>query len=65
MRTDYRVMWWTGGSLPWVEGGGPWTEEARRRYIDGGYDGLFYQFERPVTQSDLGFLAELPRVNAT
>jgi hypothetical protein len=62
MRTDYRVMWWTGGSLPWVEGGGPWTEEARRRYTDGGYDGLFYQFERPVTQSDLGFLTELPSV---
>jgi hypothetical protein len=60
MRQDYRVMTWKSYDTAWAQGDGKWSDAARQRYTDGGYDGVFYQFRLPVRHADLAFLHELP-----
>jgi len=51
--TEFRTLQWSGSF------DGPWSAEARARYLDGGYDGLSVSAGQEWMQNDLGFLREL------
>jgi hypothetical protein len=51
---DYRTLHWT----PDMDG--PWSDDAARRYVEGGYEGVNYQIPRGVKHASLDFLLPLP-----
>jgi hypothetical protein len=44
---------------PFADGIGDWSDDARLRFEDGRYDGVFYRFRSPTKHSDLAFLNDL------
>jgi hypothetical protein len=55
-------MWWMPNEHPWAEGVGAWTDAAPRAYVNGEYNGVYYQFERAVRHTNLNFLRVLPHL---
>lgn len=51
--TEFKILQWSG---PFD---GPWSAEARTRYLIGGYDGLSITAGQDWKQNELGFLEEL------
>lgn len=48
--------------MTWHRGDGPWGDEAVRRYVRGGYNGLSLSLPSSESLKDLRFLADLPRL---